>query len=122
MLLLLFLAGSALFPKKIKQSTVRPRSVCVHACQILRSFSTLLKWSLLFSVSFCLTLFCCYYQNFEHIHTRTQIRVYFQLDRNADRSNLSNHRSIYGVSFSSHNFFSHASQILSLETDVNTSH
>jgi hypothetical protein len=51
-LLLLFLSGSALFPKKIKQPTVRSRSVCVHACQILRSFSTLFKWSLFFSISF----------------------------------------------------------------------
>jgi len=39
MLLFPLLAGSALFPKKIKQSTVSPRSVYVRACQILHSYS-----------------------------------------------------------------------------------
>jgi hypothetical protein len=40
MLLFPLLAGSALFPKKIKQSTLSPRSVYVRACQILHSYSS----------------------------------------------------------------------------------
>ena len=114
-LLLLFLAGSALFPKKIKQPTIRPRSVCVHACQILRSFSTLVKWSLFFSVSFGLTLFCHCHQYF-----KTHLQIYFQLNRNTQILSSSKHQRIYRMLFSSHSLFlAHAFEILSTETNVN---
>lgn len=56
--------------KKIKQPTVRLRSVCVHACQILRSLSSPPRIvSLFFSVSFGLTLSCYRHQYFEHSFT-----------------------------------------------------
>ena len=79
-LLLLFLVGSTLFPKKIKQPTVRSRSVCVHTCQILRSFSTLLRqWSLFLYVSFWLTLFYYHHQYFEHTYLSIYLYLYIYM-------------------------------------------
>lgn len=109
-----FLTGSALLPKKIKQPTIRPRSVCVHACQILRSFSTLLKWSLFFSVSFWLTLFYHCHQYFKHIYKYTfnwiETHRYFAYQ---------NTRESIGCYLALILFLSHALEILSIETNVN---
>ena len=70
LLLVLLVAGSALFPKKIKQPTVSllsfffllfslaaSFSVYVRACQISHSHSSLLKWSLFFCLCLNLTDF-----------------------------------------------------------------